>query len=62
MELMVQAVSALRCWGKGHKYTYQNHRTLIERGRRSMPGFGASLTDREIEAVLAHIRVGFFSD
>ena len=48
--------------GKGHKYTYENHRTLIERGRRSMPGFGASLTDREIEAVVAHIRVGFFSD
>jgi len=48
--------------GKGHKYTYENQRTLIERGRRSMPGFGASLTEQEIEAVVAHIRVGFFVD
>ena len=47
--------------GKGHKYAYQDQRRLIERGRRSMPGFGASLSDKEIEAVLAHIRVGFFA-
>jgi hypothetical protein len=26
-----------------------------------MPGFGASLTEAEIDAVVAHIRVGFFS-
>ncbi len=48
--------------GKGHKYTYENQRTLIERGRRSMPGFGASLTEREVEAVLAYVRVGFFEN
>ena len=48
--------------GKGHKYAYKDQRRLIERGRRSMPGFGASLTDKEIEAVLAHIRVGFFAN
>ncbi|HJM21256.1 MAG TPA: cytochrome c [Acidimicrobiales bacterium] len=44
--------------GKGHKYTYEGHRQIIERGRRSMPGFGASLTEEEIDAVLAHVRVG----
>lgn len=47
--------------GKGHKYSYEEQRRLIERGRRSMPGFGAGLTEEEIEAVLAHIRVGFFA-
>ena len=46
--------------GKGHKYSYDEQRNLLERGRRSMPGFGASLTDAEIDAVLAYIRVGFF--
>jgi len=48
--------------GKGHKYTYENQRALIERGRRSMPGFGASLTKQEIDAVMAHVRVGFFGE
>ena len=46
--------------GKGHKFSYDEHRQIIERGRRSMPGFGASLSEQEIEAVLAHVRVGFF--
>ena len=46
--------------GKGHKYTYDQHRRIIERGKRSMPGFGASLTRQEIEAVVAHVRVGLF--
>ncbi len=46
--------------GKGHKYSYEEQRRLIERGRRSMPGFGSGLTEEEIEAVLAHVRVGFF--
>ncbi len=46
--------------GKGHKYTYDEQRSLVTRGRRSMPGFGASLTEAEIDAVVAHIRVGFF--
>jgi hypothetical protein len=27
-----------------------------------MPGFGASLSEQEIQAVLAHVRVGFFED
>ena len=47
--------------GKGHKYSYEEQRRLVERGRRSMPGFGAGLSEEEIEAVLAHIRVGFFA-
>ena len=47
--------------GKGHKYSYEEQRRLVERGRRSMPGFGAGLTQDEISAVLAHIRVGFFA-
>jgi len=46
--------------GKGHKYSYDEQRNLVARGRRSMPGFGASLTDAEIDAVVAYIRVGFF--
>ncbi len=46
--------------GKGHKYSYKDQRSLIERGKRSMPGFGASLTAEEIQAVLAYVRVGFF--
>ena len=46
--------------GKGHKYSYDEQRSLIVRGRRSMPGFGASLTDAEIDAVVVYIRVGFF--
>lgn len=48
--------------GKGHKFSYDEHRQIIERGRRSMPGFGASLSEQEIEAVLAYVRVGFFED
>ena len=48
--------------GKGHKFSYDEHHQIIERGRRSMPGFGASLSKQEIEAVLAHVRVGFFED
>ena len=48
--------------GKGHKYSYEEQRNLVLRGRRSMPGFGASLTEAEIDAVVAHIRVGFFSN
>ena len=47
-------------WGKGHKFSYDEQRQIIERGRRSMPGFGASLSEEEIEAILAHVRVGFF--
>ena len=46
--------------GKGHKYSYEDQRTLIERGRRSMPGFASSLSSTEIDALLAYIRVGFF--
>ena len=48
--------------GKGHKYSYKEQRSLGARGRRSMPGFGASLTDAEIDAVVAYIRVGFFGE
>ena len=48
--------------GKGHKYTYDEQRQIIERGKRSMPGFGASLTEQEIDALLAHVRVGVSDD
>ena len=48
--------------GKGHKFSYDAQRQIIERGRRSMPGFGASLSEEEIQALLAHVRVGFFED